>query len=143
MKKDKKFKKIISIELPIYESILWVSYEHTNEDLIAMVKENEDFIEGKKNKKGFISYLKEDQKKYRGVFISNDHEHLIRIWKQEDMKELINTITHEVFHFVKRILKTKGLKLTNSSEEAYAYLTGYINGEIYEKMILDIPQYQK
>lgn len=143
MKKDNKLKKIISIDLPLYESTLWVSYEYTNTELIEMVKKNENFIEGDKNKKGFISYLKEDRKEYKGIFISNNHEHLIRIWKQNDMKDLINTVTHEVFHFVKRILKTKGFKLTNSSEEAYAYLTGYINGEIYDKMIKDMPEYQK
>jgi len=41
-------------------------------------------------------------------------------------KSDINTITHEAFHITTGILSDAGLKLCDNSEEAYAYLIGFI-----------------
>lgn len=47
---------------------------------------------------------------------------------------LFNTITHEVFHAVHMCLDYLGMSLTNESQEAYAYLTGYLNQKIFEQL---------
>lgn len=40
-------------------------------------------------------------------------------------------ISHEIFHAVDFLLDRVGMKLTESSNEAYAYLIGYITQEVY------------
>lgn len=52
---------------------------------------------------------------------------LMRINSVDD---IIRTITHEVFHAVCFIAKSRGLTLSDSSEEAFSYLTGHLNSEI-------------
>ena len=41
-----------------------------------------------------------------------------------------NILIHEVFHLVHAVLGQAGLRLTDDSEEAYAYLAGYFAREI-------------
>jgi hypothetical protein len=41
-------------------------------------------------------------------------------------------IAHEVMHAVHEILTTIGMKLSNDSEEAYAYLTGWLIDKVYK-----------
>lgn len=47
---------------------------------------------------------------------------------------IYNTIPHEVFHAVHMYLDFLGMELTNESQEAYAYLTGYLNQKIFEQL---------
>lgn len=42
----------------------------------------------------------------------------------------INTICHESFHIALTTLEDAGMELTHSSEEAYAYLVGWVAEEI-------------
>ena len=42
----------------------------------------------------------------------------------------INTICHESFHIANTILTKAGLTLSDSSEEAYAYLIGWVSDKI-------------
>lgn len=42
------------------------------------------------------------------------------------LTDAIDIITHEVFHCTSWIMKYSNIKLSNSSEEAYAYLIQYI-----------------
>jgi len=39
-------------------------------------------------------------------------------------------VSHEVFHIVNYLLKDIGLPMSDTSEEAYAYLIGYLNKQI-------------
>lgn len=47
-------------------------------------------------------------------------------------KANINVICHEAFHVTKNVLETAGLTLTDSSEEAYAYLNGWVAEKIHD-----------
>jgi hypothetical protein len=50
--------------------------------------------------------------------------------KSPDFK---NTLAHEMFHLVFKILDRAGMKLTNESQEAFAYLQGYLVEQIYKR----------
>lgn len=52
----------------------------------------------------------------------------------KNMNYLFNMITHEAFHATEMVLSNVGIPLTKSSDEAYAYLTGYINEQIFEQI---------
>ncbi len=44
------------------------------------------------------------------------------------------TLSHEIFHAVCFILDKIGMRLDDSSEEAYAYLIQYVSKQIYQKI---------
>ena len=46
-----------------------------------------------------------------------------------------DTVTHEVYHLTLAILNNAGLVQSDDSEEAYAYLNGYLNGHIIKAII--------
>lgn len=50
-----------------------------------------------------------------------------------------NTICHETFHVVYEILKTAGVRLSSKSEEAFAYLCGFIS----EKIEIEVNKFNK
>jgi len=48
----------------------------------------------------------------------------------------INTICHESFHVVTTVLGNAGMELCDKSEEAYAYLIGWVAERIEKSMML-------
>ena len=77
--------------------------------------------------------LFEDKQKY-GVTIY--HSLLIIIVRRSVLSVLL--IAHEVIHAVNYILiERKGLTYTDSSEEAFTYLTDYVIGKIIKSLLLD------
>lgn len=46
-------------------------------------------------------------------------------------------IAHEVIHAVNNILKKKGLTYSDSSEEAFTYLSDYLIGKIIKSLLLE------
>lgn len=44
-----------------------------------------------------------------------------------------NTVAHEIFHAVYKILTDKGIICSDNSEEAYAYLIGFVTEQFYKK----------
>ena len=44
------------------------------------------------------------------------------------------TLQHEIFHAVTFIMDAVGMKLSDDSDEAYAYLIGYITEMVYTKL---------
>jgi hypothetical protein len=52
----------------------------------------------------------------------------------KNMNYFFNMIPHEAFHITEMVLSNVGIPLTKSSDEAYAYLTGYINEQIFKQI---------
>ena len=46
-----------------------------------------------------------------------------------------DTITHEVYHLTLAIINNAGLVQSDDSEEAYAYLNGYLNGQVIKSIV--------
>jgi hypothetical protein len=46
-----------------------------------------------------------------------------------------DTITHEVYHLTCAILNNAGLVQSSDSEEAYAYLNGYLNSKVFKFIV--------
>jgi hypothetical protein len=57
---------------------------------------------------------------------------LIRINEGQD---LVRTISHEVFHAVAFIARSRGLEYCDKSEEAFAYLIGHLNSEVINHLL--------
>lgn len=85
---------------------------------------------------GVIEDIKEDFKiTSKGkTIITEENQTLIWIPKLPETPMDFCYLQHEIFHATTMILKASGLKLTDKSDEAYAYLNGYITRKIYESL---------
>lgn len=74
-------------------------------------------------------YLKTNRMGYAFPFENGNC--LIRLHDFRDNPYDRGILAHEVFHVVCFIMEHVGMKLHDSSDEAYAYLTSYLTEEIY------------
>lgn len=60
---------------------------------------------------------------------------LIRMRVHPTTNDHYATLSHEIFHYVMHIMSSRiGLTWTQKSDEAYAYLIGYLTKEIYGRL---------
>lgn len=59
---------------------------------------------------------------------------LIRMYESKTTPVWFGNLAHEIFHAVEFILERAGMKLTLDSDEAYAYLIGYLTRKIHEQL---------
>lgn len=59
---------------------------------------------------------------------------LIRIKSTPVTNEDYANLQHEIFHYTMHVFDRIGMKWTPKSDEAYAYLIGYLVKEIYSKL---------
>ena len=88
--------------------------------------------------------LTDDKIKNKDVWSDNEREGrtimflsgqtLIRMPKVPKSVKEYGSLQHEVFHAVEFVLMRIGIKLCKKSDEAYAYLIGYLTSEIYKKI---------
>jgi hypothetical protein len=60
---------------------------------------------------------------------------IIRIPKKPETPQEIGTLSHEIFHGVDFIFRRIGISLSDNSNEAYAYLIGYVTEQFFNKII--------
>ena len=111
------------IPLVIYPFDLMVSLGQTDEQLKASLK-----------KYGI---------KWQDSLTLDCPAHYVRLERNQPVIRMANypiTVTdygvlqHEIFHAADQTLRYMGFKLTNDSDEAYAYLIEYITREVYKKL---------
>lgn len=68
-----------------------------------------------------------------GMCLNSEKEiFFLYIAENEDMEKVSDTVAHEIFHCAVALLNHLGMSISNDSEEAYAYLIGYMTKEIYK-----------
>lgn len=120
--KTKEFK------LPIYPSNVIFVYSNSYDAILKFAKterfhqESLKVLEAK-DYSGYTFLLKDTEEQSYNYIIVKKHKN-----KYED----IDTITHEIAHAVNDILTCCGVKYSKSNDEAFAYLTGYLNKEFFK-----------
>lgn len=61
---------------------------------------------------------------------------IIRLPNKPKTRVEFGTLSHEIFHAVDMIFRTIGITLSEDSDEAYAYIIGYITEKFWEKLLL-------
>ena len=117
-------KSLLTIPISIYRTKLKVFFGSVKDCCKAMKKD------------GVPDYYIEEWGKhasyYNGMYYEEDEHDYRLLWLDkipvsvDDYGSLVHELSHAVFH----ILDDKGLKHTNESDEAYAYLIGYLYSEI-------------
>jgi hypothetical protein len=59
---------------------------------------------------------------------------LIRLSHNKNKAKFKATVSHEIFHMAHSLLSGVGMKLSDDSEEAYAYLIGYVTEQFYNNL---------
>lgn len=124
--KDKKLNKIIN--LVVYPFDVMISFGQTDDELkkaLDRYKLNESDIDN-------AMFGSNKTSQGRAVTFSNNAS-LIRLRHFPVTSSDYGNLAHEIFHCVTFIMETIGVKFDlNVSDEAYAYLIGYLTKEIYE-----------
>lgn len=116
------------IELVVYPLDIMVSVGESDNTLFAKLKK---FDVAEKDLKS----AKYDSNGQARFCLFTGGQSLIRICKTPKTPEDYGDLQHEIFHAVSCILDRIGMKLVIlKSDEAYAYLTGYLVTEIYKRL---------
>jgi hypothetical protein len=73
-----------------------------------------------------VSAVKQDVEQELGKTAHFMGNCMIRVYSDLQKAVNYNTLVHELFHATDFMLDYRGLKLVNGSDEAYAYLIGYL-----------------
>jgi len=72
----------------------------------------------------------------RTLMLLETNHTFIRLKSKPKKASEYGTLQHEIFHAIDFILRKIGISLSADSDEAYAYLIGYLTEKIYEKLNL-------
>lgn len=128
---------ITTLNIPIYEGKIILAVETTAEEIQAEAAKlkshlNEDDITE------LMTILSEDNyfnkiKSYKnsGFEIFKNKVGIIYLNNHDSEVDLMNTLSHEISHYVGDLLNQLEVPYNNDTTEIYAYLTGYVTQETY------------
>ncbi len=128
--KDRSIFKPVSI--PIYRSTTFIAINLSDEQLKEHLRKH---IDSKKTIKELVkcSHLEGHQ----GITAYAGGYSVVRYESLEDAQD-INIIAHESFHVACSIIRYISLDFSEDSEEAFAYLLGYITEQYQDIIKLDL-----
>lgn len=118
-------KETLKIQIPIYKTSLQVFFGSAEDCIVAQRKDGRNEIDIEEWRRQNAST------NYAGAFsASDDTYNLIWVNKLPESIEDYSNLVHEIEHAVFYLLDSRGLKHTEDSDEAYAYLTSFLFCEI-------------
>lgn len=122
MKRDE----IIPINIPIYNTCLWVFFGSKENCANALQKNGLS----ERAAKAFLAEVNDEQ--CNGIYIYNKEENVALLWAKKIPVTIMEyaTLVHEIEHTVFYLFERIGIQHTRESDEAYAYLQGYLFAEI-------------
>lgn len=118
------------IEIGTYRRWILVCVNETNDEVERLLTES-GFTESEIKK---AASAEPDSVSAAMTYVFGNRNCLVRFKVEEPTPDFHDCVAHEAFHCAAGILDYVGVKLGSKSEEAYAYLLGYIVKEIYEKL---------
>lgn len=116
-------KKFIAKRFPLRENVynravtfLYGSVDQINDRLRRDTPDEKDFWPVQTNALGHWRVIKQDGHEADYICVANDC----------DPSELMPVLAHECLHHTSHTLRTAGMRLKKSSEEAYCYYLGWI-----------------
>lgn len=81
-----------------------------------------------------IESIKSNSNDQGNVLLLSNNAIYLHVMDREKTNFWTSVLVHEVFHAASFLLKSKGIELDESSEEAYAYLIEFIYYKIMEQL---------
>jgi hypothetical protein len=123
-------KKVFKIDLAIYESSVYVCFKDL--ELLRELLQKEEHPPNDCQWETIYEALNIGAE---GLALNVKNGSIIYIpTDKKSFPYLANILSHEIFHATDQVLENVGMSLTSGSEEAYAYLTGYITEKLYEQL---------
>lgn len=113
------------VDLEVYPFHIMFSFGESDKKLFKLLKKL-----GIK-KKEYKLMVMDSQGKY---MMFTGKSSIIRMPKKPKTPEQLGTLQHEILHATIEIMRTVGMPLSETSEEAYTYLQGYITKKVWEKL---------
>lgn len=111
---------IKNIRIDIYGEVLTLLIHNTLEEAVKISSKLHKY-------NGEYSF-----KGYSGLVFVDVNENICHIVLKCDAT--LNIVSHECFHVTCGILRQRGIELTESSEEAFAYLHGFIVEKVWNEL---------
>ena len=105
--------------------------------MVVVVGDIEGAIEWLSNKNvtdSDIESIKSNSNDQGNVLLLSNNAIYLHVMDREKTNFWTSVLVHEVFHAASFLLKSKGIELDESSEEAYAYLIEFIYYKIMEQL---------
>ncbi len=117
------------IPLVVYPFNVMVSFGQTDDDLLKTLSNSltDDEIKDKE-------FWSVEKNGHGRTVLFGSGQTLIRMPKVPKTSKEYGSLQHEIFHATEFILSHIGMSLCKKSDEAYAYLIGYLTTEIYKKI---------
>jgi len=115
-------KETLKIEIPVYRTRLHVFFGSLDECAKAMS------IDGRPEH--YIEDWKQHTEELRGMYSQDGDYRLLWLPMWPKSVDDYGCMVHEIWHAVFHILQSRGLRHSEDSDEAYAYLAGYLFSEI-------------
>ena len=123
---DANMKDIEQINIPIYKTCLWVYF--------GSPEECEKALRNKNVSERYISIFKHQcNSTVDGLYLYEEEENLSLLWLNDIPYSVADCgiLVHEIEHYVFNLFDRIGMEHTTASDEAYAYMIGYVFSEIY------------
>lgn len=120
-------KKFFTIPLVIYPCSLMVAVGMDDKTLKKK-------LASRISEEDFDTHLKYDLPIRARTAFLGDNTSIITFKTWNGSSEHYGIMQHELFHVVDFTLSAMGLTLSESSNEAYAYLMGYLSEKVHEKL---------
>ena len=132
-----KIKKKFNVDLAIYGSTIdfFIGVDSTNKLFKELKKKK--YFKSEDSEKYFQEVFEEFQDAL-GITCFHKEKIVVIINKsiepKDNLYEFINTLTHEITHVTNILLASRGVEFTGGADEAFAYLSGFINQEAFKKI---------
>lgn len=114
------------IKNDVYPFDVMVSLGQSDKDVLKSLSK----FKGKQENKSWWMYRSPTQRGFYGM--DDKNASIIRMRCFPDTNEDYADLQHEIFHAVYNIFEVVGMKLSEDSEEAYAYMISCFTRQIYD-----------
>jgi hypothetical protein len=110
-------------------------------DVMVSIGENDEELKEKLNEVG-VDAEGDNNWHYEATGLGRaisfpGNQTLLRLRNKPETTADYGTLAHEIFHICEFILHKVGINLTRDSDEAYAYLIGFVTRKIYESIFIE------
>lgn len=136
VKPTKKLKGFTWATAEIYKQSLFLTIGQTDRQLKnSLLKHIPNLQEQEAN--AVVDYLQRKHDRHNGIFAVVQGLHIIRLFEEADFfdPDFHSILSHEILHATFELLKSRGLSLSDESEEAYTYLMDFYIRNLYKNLL--------
>ncbi len=103
----------------------------TKRELVQLLKREELWYNPKALEQTMLQMKKSDGKHATTIMLQDPGIAVIVFYRWNNDASDYGVLSHEIFHVIDMNLRSKGITLSDDSDEVYAYHMGYFTREIY------------